>query len=197
MKQRVNLKNYIDYKLIIIVFSLAYMYVFVYTKNTTNLFYRELIMEQRIVKVDKNNYFMFDDMIFFRGHNRYKNEEELNQRHYFAQYYEILDKNLLHTYAMETEGKFVGYICTVYIPKIGKGENNGYLFVDDLWVNPSYRKMGIAEKLMHKIESLAKQQGYYGLRLYVDTINDAGISLYKKCGYNHPYGTAMMMEKVL
>ena len=155
-------------------------------------------MEQRIVKVDRSNYFIFDDMLFFRGHERYKNEEELNQRHYFAQYYEILDKNLLHTYAMEIEEKFVGYICAIYIPKIGKQENNGYLFVDDLWVNPSYRKMGIAEKLMQKVESLAKEQGYYGLRLYVDTANDAGISLYEKCGYTNRYNnTSMLMEKVI
>ena len=154
-------------------------------------------MEQRIVKVDKCNYFMFDDMIFFRGHERYKNEEELNQRDYFPQYYAILDENFFHTYAIQIEDKFVGYICAVYIPKIGKQENNGYLFVDDLWVNPSYRKMGIGEKLMQQVDNLAKEQGYYGLRLYVDITNDAGISLYKKCGYVNPYGTSMLMEKVL
>ena len=117
-------------------------------------------MEQRVVKVDKDNYFMFDDMIFFRGHGRYKNEEELPQRDYFPQYYAILDEKFFHTYAMEIGDKFVGYVCAVYIPKIGKRENNGFLFVDDLWVNPSYRKMGIAEKLMQKVEDLAREQGY-------------------------------------
>ena len=155
-------------------------------------------MEQKVVKVDKDNYFMFDDMIFYRGHERYKNEKELNQRDYFPQYYAVLNENFFHAYAMEIEDKFVGYICAVYIPKIGKRENNGFLFVDDLWVNPSYRKMGIAEKLMQKAEDLAKEKGYYGLRLYVDTANDAGISLYKKCGYsNQQYGPSMLMEKVL
>ena len=140
---------------------------------------------------------MFDDMIFYRGHERYKNEEELKQRDYFPQYYAILEENLFHTYAMEMEDKFVGYICAIYIPKIGKQENNGFLFVDDLWVNPTYRKMGIAEKLMQKIEDLAKERGYFGLRLYVDIANNAGISLYKKCGYsNQQYGTSMLMEKI-
>ena len=58
--------------------------------------------------------------------------------------------------------------------------------------------MGIAEKLMHKVEALAKEKGYYGLRLYVDTANDAGISLYKKCGYsNMQYGSSQLMERVL
>ena len=155
-------------------------------------------MKQRVVKVDKGNYFMFDDMIFFRGHARYKNEKELNQKDYFPQYYTILEEKFFHAYAMEIGDKFVGYICAVYIPKIGKRENNGYLFVDDFWVNPNYRKMGVAEKLMQKIENLAKEQGCFGLRLYVDTTNHAGISLYEKCGYtNQQYGTSMLMEKVI
>ena len=155
-------------------------------------------MEQSIVKVDKDNYFMFDDMIFFRGHERYKNDEELEDRDYFAQYYAILDENYFHTYAMQIDNKFVGYICVVYIPKIGKRENNGFLFVDDLWVNPDYRKIGIAKKLMQKVEYLAKEKDYYGLRLYVAADNDAGISLYKKCGYdNKQYGMSMFMEKII
>ena len=155
-------------------------------------------MEQRVVKVSKDNYHMFDDMIFFRGHEHYKNEEELNAKDYFPQYYAALAENYFHTYAVEIENKFVGYICAVYIPKIGKQENNGFMFVDDLWVNPDYRKMGIAKQLMQKIEDVATEKGYYGLRLYVATDNNAGISLYKKCGYdNKQYGTSMFMEKIL
>ena len=155
-------------------------------------------MEQRIVKVDKTNYYMFDDMIFFRAHERYKNEEELNIRDYFPQYFTVLEENYFHVYAMEIGNKFVAYICAAYILKIGKQENNGFFFVDDLWVNPEYRKMGIAEKLMHKIENVAIEKGYYGLRFYVASDNNAGISLYKKCGYdNKQYGTSLYMEKIL
>ena len=155
-------------------------------------------MEQRVVKVNKDNYYMFDDMIFFRAHERYKNEEELNVRDYFPQYFAVLDENYFHAYAMEIENKFVGYICAVYIPKIGKQENNGFMFVDDLWVNPDFRKIGVAEKLLHKIENVAIEKDYYGLRLYVAIDNSAGISLYKKCGYdNKQYGASMFMEKIL
>ena len=140
---------------------------------------------------------MFDNMIFFRAHGRCKSEEELREKHDFTEQYRILDKQILHTYAMKTEDKFVGYISTAYIPKIGISGNNGYLYVDDLWVNPNYRRMGIAEKLMQKAGDLAKEQGFYGLRLYVNTVNDAGIALYEKCGYANRYGTAMLMEKAL
>lgn len=156
------------------------------------------MMKQKVVKVDKGNYQMFDDMIFYRGHERYKNEDELKQRDYFPQYYEILNQNFFHTYAVQIEDKFVGYVCAVYIPKIGKQENNGFLFIDDLWVNPACRKIGAAYMLMQKIEDLAVEKGYYGLRLYVATDNGAGISLYEKCGYsNKQYGTSMFMEKFL
>ena len=153
-------------------------------------------MKQEILKVDKDNYHMFDDMIFYREHERYKNAEEQENRD-FAQQYAILDKGLLDTYAMKVHDKFVGYTSAVYIPKIGIAGNNGFYFVDDLWVNPSYRRMGIAEKLLQKVEDTAKEKGYYGLRLYVNTENDAGIALYEKCGYGDIYGTAMLMQKVL
>lgn len=141
---------------------------------------------------------MFDDMIFFRAHERYKNEEELNQRDYLKQYFTVLNESYFHAYAMQIGNKFVGYVCAVYIPKIGKRENNGFMFVDDLWVNPDYRKMGVAKNLMDKIENIAIEKGYYGLRLYVAADNNAGVSLYKKCGYdNKQYGKSMFMEKIL
>ena len=155
-------------------------------------------MEQMIVRVDRNNYFMFYDMIFYRTHERYKSEEELNMERDYAEQYAILDKDILNIYAMKIENKFVGYISAVYIPKIGIPGNNGFCFVDDLWVNPDYRRMGIAEKLMQKVEDIAKEKGHYGLRLYVSTANDAGIALYEKCGYsNNMYGTSMFMQKIL
>ena len=155
-------------------------------------------MEELIVKVDKDSYSMFDDMIFYRGNGRYKSEEELNAKQDFSGQYAILDKQLLNTYAMQIGDKFVGYICAAYIPKIGLPDNrNGYMYVDDLWVNPNYRRMGIAEKLMKRIADTAKESGYYGLRLYVNTNNGAGIALYEKCGYKNIYGTSMMMERVL
>jgi len=153
-------------------------------------------MDKKIVLVDKNNYHMFDDMIFYRAHKRYKTDAELSALRDFTEQYVILEKNLLTTYAMEIDNNFVGYISTIYIPKITQN-NNGFMFVDDLWVNPNYRRMGIAELLMKKAETFAQENKTYGLRLYVSTNNDAGASLYEKCGLTNKYGESMLMEKIL
>jgi ribosomal protein S18 acetylase RimI-like enzyme len=149
----------------------------------------------KIVLVDIQNYPMFDDMIFFRKHERFKTEDESNEPHDFTEQYAILEKQLLCTYAVEVEDNFVGYVSAAYIPKIGIPNNNGYLYVDDLWINPSFRRMGLGEALLNKAEDYAKEKGLFGLRLYVNTANDAGIALYKKCGYSAKYGEAMLMEK--
>ena len=151
-------------------------------------------MNQKIVQVTKQNYHLFDDMIFYRANGRHKNEAEQAAPRDFTEQYAILDKGILTTYAMQTEDKFAGYICLTYIPKITQN-NNGFIFVDDIWVNPDYRRMGIAERLMQAAEDLARENNIYGLRLYVGTGNDAGMALYKKCGLVSKYGEAMLMEK--
>jgi len=153
-------------------------------------------MKQKVVLVDKYNYQMFDDMIFYRANGRYKSNAELNVPHDFTEQYAILENDLLITYAVEVENKFVGYISIVYIPKIGKPNNNGYIFIEDLWINPDYRRLGFAEVLMKAVEGYAQKNNIYGLRLYVSTDNNAGMALYKKCGFTNPFGEAMLMERV-
>ena len=90
--------------------------------------------------------------------------------------------------------KFIGWISLVYIPKVGRTNGRGYLYVDELWVSPAYRKNGIAYSLMEKGNTVSNELNTLGLRLYVDTDNDEAFSLYKKCGYN-VQRNAIFMEK--
>jgi ribosomal protein S18 acetylase RimI-like enzyme len=154
-------------------------------------------MELTIEMVCKENYQMFDDMIFHRRFERYKSEDEANEQVDYSEQYAIIDKQLLNTYAVRIGDRFVGYISTAYIPKIGLPSNNGFLYVDDLWVNPHYRRAGVGEILLKKAEDLAHEKSIYGLRLYVSAANDPAIALYKKCGYTYKYDEARLMEKVL
>jgi ribosomal-protein-alanine N-acetyltransferase len=66
--------------------------------------------------------------------------------------------------------------------------------IDELWVNPVYRRNGIGNALMQRIEIISKELGAIGLRLYVNQNNDEANSLYKKRGYINK-GEAFFMEK--
>jgi len=152
-------------------------------------------MGYNVVRVNKDNYFMFYDMVFYRKHGREKNKNELSMIQDFSSYYTALEIQTFYAFAVQFEEKFVGYIFINFFPKVGTGNGKGWLYVDDLWVNPNFRRKGVANTLMEKADALSKEMGTLGLRLYVNTNNPDGISLYKKCGYEQKFGTALMMQK--
>lgn len=40
------------------------------------------------------------------------------------------------------------------MPKVGKYNGFGHVYVDELWIHPSYRRNGLAYELMKKAEAL-------------------------------------------
>jgi ribosomal protein S18 acetylase RimI-like enzyme len=152
-------------------------------------------MEHNIVRIDKNNYRMFDDMIFYRKNEREKSKYEFKQNPDLSLYHAALENPSLYVFAVQLEEKFVGYISIVFLPKVSRGDGRGYLYVDELWVNPKFRRRGFANALMNKADELSKAMNVLGLRLYVSADNPEGISLYKKCGYKNEYGPSLFMEK--
>ncbi|MCL1883335.1 MAG: GNAT family N-acetyltransferase [Defluviitaleaceae bacterium] len=152
-------------------------------------------MEYSIVRVNKGNYSMFDDMVFYRGNGRYKNEEESNEDSDFTSYYAALEIQTFYVFAAKSENHFVGYVFINYLPKVGSTNGRGWLFIDDLWVNPNFRRKGIANALMKKADNLSREMNTVGLRLYVNAENPEGIFLYKKFGYEQTFGGSMLMQK--
>ena len=150
-------------------------------------------MDYSIVRVNKSNYQMFDDMVFFRINGCERTEPAEIQN--FDMVCEALDNKNLYVFAAQWKNKFIGWISVIYIPKIGKTNGRGHLFIDELWINPAFRKKGIANALMKQADALSQEINTIGLRLYVNTANDEAISLYEKCGYASKLGTALFMEK--
>jgi ribosomal protein S18 acetylase RimI-like enzyme len=143
---------------------------------------QEGFMEYSIVKVDRDNYQMFNDMVFQRINGREKNEAERVETQNFDTIYETLNNENLFVFAALFEDKFVGWISLVYIPKVGRTNGKGHLFIDELYVDPAYRNKGVAKALVKKGDVLSKGINALGLRLYVNTANDDAISLYEQCG---------------
>ena len=147
--------------------------------------------QYQLVRINKQNYPLFDDMLFWRetGFERVALQNSV----YKSIKKELKNKNL-YVYAVEIENRFVGWISLVYIPKISKWKNGGHLYVDELWIAPAFRGLGLAKILMNQAESLQKKLGAVGIRLYVNTENETAKGLYSACGYKEN-GNAVFMDK--
>ena len=153
-------------------------------------------MEYSIVKVNKDNYIMYDNMIFNNRNVREKNEDELTKDRNFTADYTALENENFYIFAIQTKNIFIGYITIAYIPKVGIDYHgyNGHLYIDELWINPNYRRKGLAKVLMDKADTLCREKKISGLRVGVYATNEEAISLYNQCGYEH-IGTNLILEK--
>lgn len=152
--------------------------------------------EIEIIKVDNQNYSMFDDMVFWRLNERERTtieKAEAAGKDFRDVYLALVNPNLF-VYAALDGDKFVGWISVVYIPKVGRLNGLGHIYVDELWVEPTYRNQGVAKKLMEKADELLNSTSSAGIRLYVNTENPNAKMLYEKCGFSES-GSAYFMEK--
>ena len=149
------------------------------------------IMDYSIVKVDADNYPLFEDMIFWRenGYERTPVGEPVSE-----QIKRELANPDLYIYAALTDNSFVGWISLVYIPKVGKWNGHGHIYVDELWVAPDLRGKGIGRALMAKADALKDELEATGSRLYVSVDNRSAKALYEKSGFREE-GHTLFMEK--
>ena len=148
-------------------------------------------MDYTIEKIDANNHSLFDDMVFWRenGYEREPSQEPVSEQ---------IKKELLNpdlfVYAVKVDGRYVGWISCVYIAKVGKWKGHGHIYVDELWVEPSFRGNGFAKALLKKADELKDKFEATGIRLYVNVNNPVAQKLYETCGYVED-GRAIFMEK--
>jgi len=147
-----------------------------------------------IVRVEKDNYAMFEAMVFYRLYGRERSKCEQVEAANFDAAYAALDHEHFYVFAAQADDKFVGWISAVCIPKIGRTEGRGHLFIDELYTDPGYRRRGIAKSLMRQAEVLARELDTLGLRLYVNTENAEAVAFYEACGYMRE-GEALFMAK--
>ena len=146
-------------------------------------------MNFTIERITENNYHAFADMTYWRK-NGVETKGESQPSDMVKKH--LTDKNF-RVYAAQTDGKFVGWISLVFMPKIS-WTDSGFIYVDELWVQDDYRKQGIATALMKKADEMKEELSAVGVRLYVNINNPTAKALYEKCGYGYE-GTAEFMEK--
>ena len=138
-----------------------------------------------VVRVSAENYPLFAEMVERRSSGTASGLKEVRAE---------LENPNLYAYAAEEDGRFVGWISLVYIPKISRWRGHGHVYVDELYIEPEYRRRGIARALMAEADALAERLHAVGVRLYVNVENPAAQTLYGRCGYRED-GQAYFMEK--
>ncbi len=145
-----------------------------------------------IERVDINNYSLFEDMIYWRENGIERSPAGTSISEQMES--ELTNPNL-YIYAALEDGRYVGWISLVYIPKVGqRWKGHGHIYVDELWVEPGFRGKGFAKALMKKADDLKSELNATGIRLYVKVNNPKVIKLYENCGF-HEDGNTYFMEK--
>lgn len=90
----------------------------------------------------------------------------------------ISSKNVI---VSENENKITGY--SIFYEAIAGCSAKRYTFVENLYVSPEYRGLGIASGLMAFIEAQSKEKGHYKIELRCLGWNSAS-EFYKSLGFN-------------
>ena len=89
-----------------------------------------------------------------------------------------------------------GEIAGFAIARVDIGRNASFGHILTVDTAPPYRRKGIAQKLLHEIETIFREKGVKECRLEVRENNTAALNLYQKLGYTKIgklekyYGTA-------
>ena len=132
-----------------------------------------------VERINADNYSRFEDMLYWRENG--SEREPAQSVSSDEALCELADTNL-YLYAVLCDGRYVGWISLIYLPKVSRVKR-GYVYVDELWVEPSYRGKGIAKKLLAEADDLREKLDATGVRLYVNVNNPTAKKLYEDCGY--------------
>lgn len=89
----------------------------------------------------------------------------------------------------EVDGSFAGFIRADIKEIEPFFKNNKIFYLDDTFVLPKYRQMGIAKKLLGEVEKMAKRRKIKRLQAKVYTFNKITQNFLTKSGFIMPYST--------
>jgi len=81
--------------------------------------------------------------------------------------------------AARVNGEIAGFAIAQV--DIGRNASFGHILTVD--IAPAYRRKGIAQKLLHEVETIFREKGIKECRLEVREDNVAALNLYQKLGY--------------
>ncbi|KAA6316507.1 Spermidine N(1)-acetyltransferase [termite gut metagenome] len=90
------------------------------------------------------------------------------------------EQEFLNCWVMEMpDNKIIGYVTYFFCYYTWTGKA---MYMDDLYVKPEFRGIGIGTQLINKVIQYAKETGCHKLRWQVSSWNSSSIDFYKKLG---------------
>ena len=107
-------------------------------------------------------------------------EKPIDEDKFLKYFQSIIDRDSVFIYKAVVEDKPAG-LMVVY-RTLSSFECGEILFLNDLWVEPSYRASGVGQSLMNEVISLGKELGCKRIDLMTNLTNEPARSLYEKNG---------------
>jgi ribosomal protein S18 acetylase RimI-like enzyme len=85
--------------------------------------------------------------------------------------------------ASEPSTNLAGFLVATIEKEIPIYRLKEYAFIHDLWVEPEYRRTGVAKQMVLQAIELFKQKGVQQIRLDTAAINKAARRLFSECGF--------------
>ena len=95
--------------------------------------------------------------------------------------YDVTRSDLAWILLAYAEGEPAGYAAICRIPKIDA--RVGFLFIDALHVLSQYRRRGVAQALLQRVDEQVSELRLHGIRLLTRPDNDPARSLYQHAGF--------------
>lgn len=92
----------------------------------------------------------------------------------------IFDNNRAEALLIKVNGEFVGYIMYFFNFSTFVGREG--IFLEDIYINPEYRGMGIGKKVFRLLASIAKENNYERIEWTCLDWNEPSLKFYKSMG---------------
>ncbi|SRR6056297_1927973 len=136
----------------------------------------------KVVKINKENYGKFLEMIHYRITGKaYQEESKRDIVRENIDYAYILENENFYVYSALINNQMVGYLAAAIIPKADK--RVGTMFIDEVWTHPGHRGKGVAKALVNKIMEVSNELNIWEARLTVDIDNEAARHIYTNAGF--------------
>ncbi len=84
--------------------------------------------------------------------------------------------------AFDADGKMLGFVEATLWNECGMREDLKRVCLDNIYVLPEYRRMGIAAKLFNEVEAWSRERGAVRLELHTWDFNKGAMAMYTAMG---------------
>lgn len=103
------------------------------------------------------------------------------------------DRNVFLVAEDETNQKLTGFLAATIEEEIPIYRLQEFAFIHDLWVEPEYRRSGVARQLVMEAMEQLQKLGVGQIRLDTAAINETARKLFSECGFR-PSTVEMLIE---